>query len=36
VRKGILAGQDVESIEQQWQARLVGFGEMRARYLIYR
>lgn len=36
VRKGILAGQDVESIEQQWQARLAGFGEMRARYLIYR
>jgi uncharacterized protein YbbC (DUF1343 family) len=36
VRKGILAGQDVESIEQQWQARLAGFGAMRARYLIYR
>lgn len=36
VRKGILAGQDVESIEQQWQGRLAGFGEMRARYLIYR
>jgi uncharacterized protein YbbC (DUF1343 family) len=36
VRKGILVGQDVESIEQQWQARLAGFGAMRARYLIYR
>jgi uncharacterized protein YbbC (DUF1343 family) len=36
VRKGILAGQDVESIEQQWQARFAGFGAMRARYLIYR
>jgi uncharacterized protein YbbC (DUF1343 family) len=36
VRKAILAGQDVENVEQQWQARLAGFGEMRARYLIYR
>lgn len=36
VRKAILAGQGVENVEQQWQARLAGFGEMRARYLIYR
>ncbi|MGC1469182.1 MAG: DUF1343 domain-containing protein [Sphingorhabdus sp.] len=36
VRKGILAGQDVVSIEQQWHARLARFGEMRTRYLIYR
>jgi uncharacterized protein YbbC (DUF1343 family) len=36
VRKGIIAGQEVTTIEQQWQARLAEFGKVRARYLIYR
>ena len=36
VRKGIIAGQDVMTIEQQWQARLTEFRKVRARYLIYR
>jgi uncharacterized protein YbbC (DUF1343 family) len=36
VRKGIIAGQDVEAIEAQWRAKLDNFGKVRARYLIYR
>jgi uncharacterized protein YbbC (DUF1343 family) len=36
VRKGIIAGQDVYIIEQQWQAELAAFDKIRTRYLLYR
>lgn len=36
VRKGIIAGETVETIEAGWQAELVKFNTIRARYLIYR